>query len=478
MVSNVRSVMVRPATEGEREANRKSLLTQVVEGVWTRVRGVMNFVSLVRSRDMSAVLSNARGQDPFFSETSMYAVRKMTVFGRELVLPYLMELYVTDHPQVIKAMLVPPRQSEAGPFFLHDNGSSFGTFVNELFYKDGNTSENFILTCSAERSKELRAFMHGYLKEAVIGRRREEIKAIAQETVKEWAAIDGKLNARALAKLYINKVLTSLFFGGGAHEQIQKAIDTFSKYLMGKMLGESPTEKEVKEALEIFSTAIEEAIARGGEHNVAYDMKASGKFSDEDIKLMVWTFYFGAVDNSSESLTWALLMLAQHQNVQNALRDDFDAKIGSFLAECLRTFPPVHGVGRMINIQRGAVVEIELEDGQKIERYLEGGKLIAMRIQDAARRADLFGADVQQFNPERAAFGDRFNGHLVAPFLPFGSGAHSCPGWKLAIDEMAELFRFLLQECRVTTEHVGLPEIKGTALNKIQGEVFVSLEKR
>ncbi len=475
----VQAVSIRPATEEERQAHTGSVLTRLVQGVWARVVGVKNFVQMVKSRDMSAVLANARGSDPFFSETAIYTLKKCKVLGAEIPLPHLMQFYITDHPAVLKATLQPPRQSEGAddPYFLHDDGHSFGTFVKELFYKDGGKDENFILTCSAERSKELRAFMHAYLKEGVLKKRENEIKQIAVETVAEWRAHSGRLNARALSKIYINKVLTTLFFGGCQDlDKLGWAIDIFSKYLMGKIIGQTPPESEVESAIAIFSQAVEDAYKRGGEHNVAYDMKMKGTFSDEDIKLMVWTFYFGAVDNSSESLTWALLMLAQNQEMQDLLRHNFSAYIGAFLAENLRTFPPVHGVGRMINATRGAVVEIELQDGQKIERYLDGGKMIAMRIQDAARRSDLFGEDVDSFNIHRRSFGEGFKGHLTTPFLPFGGGSHVCPGWKLALDEMACLVDALLQTSKITTTQMELPETKGTALNKIVGEVFIELE--
>ena len=484
------SVTLRPATPKERDAHLKEnswSATWLARNCWSRMVGAVNFIALVWNRDMSGVLSAALGKDPYVTESALYYIRKNPNGWAPLRLVY-MPLYVTDHPKVISTALVAPRHSDKPehPFFMDRNALSIGAVVNDIFRKHGADFENFILTANADNNERLRNLLHRYLKPAVLQKRRSEIEALAEATAKEWAANLGQtLDVRPLAKLYTNRVLSTLFLNRtGDPTQLQWAVDIFSEHLKGQVMGKGPSQDKLDRARQIFATAIEEAIQAGGEHNIAADMKkADDKFSEQDIALMSWTLFLGAIDNSSESLTWTLLMLAQNPDVQEELRNDFDQMIGPVLAESLRTFPPVD-VGRMINVERDAILEVAREDGSAREIYLEGGKVLFMRVTDAAKRAEIYGKetdgadiqDISSFNPRRFAKG--FKAHMGLAFHPFGGGANSCPGWKLAVDEMTELLRVLMRDYRLTTTQSGRPQTKGTGLNKIEGDVFIQLEPR
>jgi cytochrome P450 len=443
---SVRSAVIRPATPEERQSYwaSQTFFGRIVSGAWSRLVGIKNFVSLVKTRDMSAILQAAVPDDPYFAETSLYTVRKRKVCGFELPVPHFMQLYVTASKAILEAVFKHPRQGdkEQHPFFLDSTAASFGTFVNELFTNEGATPENFILSSSATRAKELRNFMLHFLGTGVLAERKNEIVDIAEHAAN---GLQGTIDARKFAKNYVTNVLTGLFFGGNSDsETMQKAVDIFSQHLMGKMMGKGPSDDDLQWAKRAFASEVEEAIRRGVPHNVAYAMKHGDKqFSNADIQLMAWTFFFGAVDNSSESLTWALLQLALDQSAQTALRNDFDDHIEPFLARSLESFPPVHGAGRMIHSGQDAVAELTLENGDQIDRYLEGGKIIALRLKE----------------------------------MPFGGGFHACPGKKLALDEMTELLRCLVSQYHITTPLKKAPPAIGTALNKINGDVFITIER-
>lgn len=103
--------------------------------------------------------------------------------------------------------------------------------------------------------------------------------------------------------------------------------------------------------------------------NVATDLPEDQQISDEDILNNINTFMFAGSDTSSLTLTWTVLLLAQHPAVQDCLRAELltviqpstdaadltDEEINSLYSqisdlpylhnvvrECIRLIPPVH----------------------------------------------------------------------------------------------------------------------------------------
>uniref|UniRef100_A0A7N0VJC4 Cytochrome P450 n=1 Tax=Kalanchoe fedtschenkoi TaxID=63787 RepID=A0A7N0VJC4_KALFE len=159
------------------------------------------------------------------------------------------------------------------------------------------------------------------------------------------------------------------------------------------------------------------------------------------------TFYFAAKDTTANILSWALLMLAMHQEWQIKAREEVvrvcrsdsptaedlnDLKnITLIMNETLRLYPPA------VMLMRQANKDIKLG-------RLEIPRTTQFYLAMTAIHHDpkIWGEDANEFNPSR------FNDHRkhLASYFPFGLGPRICVGQTLALLEAKVVLATILSK--------------------------------
>ncbi|PWA66351.1 cytochrome P450 protein [Artemisia annua] len=161
-------------------------------------------------------------------------------------------------------------------------------------------------------------------------------------------------------------------------------------------------------------------------------------------------FYFAGQETTANMLVWTMILLGQHRNWQDRARDEVlnafkDKKpdidglsrlkvINIILLEVLRLYPPGVGLGRMIH-----------EETKIGNITLPAGSLFLLHMMLLHHDPDIWGDDVNEFNPERFAEGVSKAGKGLASYFPFGGGPRICIGQNFAMLEAKMALVMILQ---------------------------------
>ncbi|OJA21638.1 hypothetical protein AZE42_12192 [Rhizopogon vesiculosus] len=249
------------------------------------------------------------------------------------------------------------------------------------------------------------------------------------------------------------------------------------------------------------------------------DADAKAKLTEEEMIAQMRTLLLAGHETTSTTLSWALLELAKHPEIQSRFRAeireteatmhkrgdaeftiaDFDRMpyTAAVIKEVLRFSPAAHHVhryasqddilplSRPITTRFGGVIH---------ELPVPKGTRIVASIAAYNRNKDLWGEDAHVFNPERwlnGAAKEKKTTSLgvYSNLMTFGGGVRTCIGWRFALIEMKAFltemvgnFEFALtdQSERVRREAcmVMIPTVEGEVRNGVQLALRVSVALR
>jgi cytochrome P450 len=163
--------------------------------------------------------------------------------------------------------------------------------------------------------------------------------------------------------------------------------------------------------------------------------------SDEQLRDEIMTLFIAGHETTANALTWALLLLSQHDSVDRsvgvAARAGDRAYLARVVKEVLRLYPPAWIIGRE------TMRDVTLDGGAPIP----AGTTVFMAPLILHRSPEFF-ANPERFDP------DRWLGEEPAPFsyIPFGAGARRCIGEEFALQETAIVLEALARRYRFALE--------------------------
>ncbi|MFZ0033108.1 MAG: cytochrome P450 [Candidatus Cybelea sp.] len=174
-------------------------------------------------------------------------------------------------------------------------------------------------------------------------------------------------------------------------------------------------------------------------HSERGDTEPSETERSRRVRDEIMTLFIAGHETTANLLTWALYLLAQHQQIDaragDAARSGDRDYVDRLIKEVLRLYPPAWIIGRE------SLREVTLSDDTRIPDKMT----IFLAPLLLHRRSDNF-PDPDKFDP------DRWLGAEPPPFayVPFGAGARRCIGEDFARHEAAIVLRTLLQRFSFT----------------------------
>jgi cytochrome P450 len=161
------------------------------------------------------------------------------------------------------------------------------------------------------------------------------------------------------------------------------------------------------------------------------EAEAEGRVGRDELVALVVNVIGGAVGSSRAAIANMLLLVVQHPDVADWVRDD-PARIRPAVEEALRYHPPFRS-GRRVATRAVRAFGLDLAPGATV-----------FLARQAANRDPARFADPERFDPSRFLSGRVAAGRAEARHLSFGYGPHFCLGQALARLDLDEALRAFL----------------------------------
>lgn len=279
------------------------------------------------------------------------------------------------------------------------------------------------------------------------------VAELAQAEVDAWP-IGKPFAVRPELERLTLRVILRVLFGPSAADRAERIVPLVlrlkSKDLVHSVLAALPfglaswrLSREAQRTLDVIDREIFSEIA-GRKQGTATDagvlagllapLSDGSVPSERSIRDQVMTLIFAGHETVSTTLSWALERLVRHPAVMGELRRTLDAGDDAYadavLLETMRQRPTIADVGRELTSELSV-------DG----RTVPAGARVCPAIALVHMRSELF-PEPDAFRPERFAEGSRMRPWL---YLPFGGGVRKCVGEALAMLEMREILRAIMQ---------------------------------
>ncbi|XP_059161821.1 cytochrome P450 2G1-like [Physella acuta] len=247
-----------------------------------------------------------------------------------------------------------------------------------------------------------------------------------------------------------------------ADQQINGALNFFPslRFLPGDYFHIKKTKKIVDDILEFLKEFVEQkGVVKYDENNAdnliaAYikelkSRRSKGQetyLSEMELVKSVFDLFIAGTETTSTTITWCLLYVLNHPDVQKKIHSELQQQIGNNRTPCIQDKPKlvylnavIKETQRLANIVPQAITHTCPRDVTVRGYTIPKGTYITPNLDSVLHDPKIWGDDVMEFNPER--FIDQ-DGKLKTPeeFIPFSIGRRVCLGESLAV---MELFLYL-----------------------------------
>ncbi|CAJ0956414.1 unnamed protein product, partial [Mesorhabditis belari] len=221
----------------------------------------------------------------------------------------------------------------------------------------------------------------------------------------------------------------------------------------------SSKEKELVDFIDLFLDAEADVDLKAEEGLSGKNAHIVRQMLEEEVVMQCFLFLLAGFDTTSNSLSYSTWYLAKHPEIQRRLQEEIDQVCGDreisyddlselkfmdcVIKEALRLNP----LGTVV-VSRVAGRDLELAGVQ-----LEKGDEIQVDVYSLQRSKEIWGADADQFNPDRWI---NLTSDQKEANLSFGAGPRQCVGMRLAYIEQKVAFAKVLRDydfvCGAKTE--------------------------
>ncbi|MBX9770080.1 MAG: cytochrome P450 [Candidatus Obscuribacterales bacterium] len=205
------------------------------------------------------------------------------------------------------------------------------------------------------------------------------------------------------------------------------------------------------------------------------------KMSDQQVRDEVFTLFFAGHETTALTMTWTLLLLAQHPEVEAKLLEEIKTVLGDrqpvghdthslnyarkVVMESMRVLPPVWGLGREAS-EDTTIGPYDVPKGTSI--------LISQWVNNKDER---WFPNPEKFDPDR--WTTEFNEKLPKyAFFPFGGGPRTCIGNNFALMEAVLLLVIIMKNYHLELDTTHKVEYQPGVTLKPKTGVKVILHKR
>ncbi|XP_970556.2 cytochrome P450 6a2 isoform X1 [Tribolium castaneum] len=217
------------------------------------------------------------------------------------------------------------------------------------------------------------------------------------------------------------------------------------------------------------------------------DLKNSGTLSLEEIAAQCFLFFLAGFETSSTTMTFALYELAQHQDIQDKVREEIDAVLKKYGGKI--TYEAIHDMKYMNQvidetlrkypaasiITRTCVKDYKIPDQDIV---IEKGTSVIIPVL-GIHHDEKFYPNPEKFDPERFTEENKAARHHYA-HLPFGEGPRICIGMRFGLVQSKVGLTSLLKNYIFKVNKKTIEPLKMQARSLIlaaEGEIWLDVYK-
>lgn len=394
--------------------------------------------------------------------------------------------HLTGKPEVMEALLNHPREGE-----LFKIGSEMGAFQQvflDAFPKA--TKDDCLFFCHENFVRKFRRPIFSSLSEAQILKKEGDFSELLRELAQTISRSGNRVNLDQISIHFTTSVISKLVLGHTGNTEdfrkIAEAVGYVNRYILWRAahipIGRE-TSLKYQECLHVLRAAIDISIEANWdvEDSLVYRFRTSD-FTHEQIQCNLLLMFMGGSETTASLLNFLTWQLGQHPELQKNIYEELSAgedtlfhlaknsdSLARVFKEGIRLCTPAFMIGR--EVATDFTVRVADEKGRKVfEKTLRKGEGILCCPTFAGRDEETF-ENSETFDPSR------FDKKGRATWLPFGFGAHVCPGQGLATLEIKAWLAWIIQNYEITSSPSQL-HMQGFATLKAKEEVMVELQPR